>query len=234
MAPNTSTKYDLDKFDGSNDFSLWRMKMRVVMIQQGLLKALKGNQGLSETMSADEKEDMLERAHNALDWFATYRLFDGGKVLMKNNVACKVVGIGIIQIKMHDGIVKTLTDVKHVLELRKNLILREQHGLKRRRHNVESTSRCGRFGRRYQRDGHVPAATVAMETIVATTSYGGDGPDCHSSRWWLRLQKTHGRCIPGWRCRLGLVRRSGGGALGADLDERLIAIAQAVMEGLSR
>ncbi|KAK3013991.1 hypothetical protein RJ639_009544 [Escallonia herrerae] len=54
------------------------------------------------------------------DWFATYRSFDGGKVLM-GDVSCKVVGIGSIQIKMHDGVVRTLTDVRHVLELRKNL-----------------------------------------------------------------------------------------------------------------
>ncbi|KAK2986265.1 hypothetical protein RJ640_021834 [Escallonia rubra] len=54
--------------------------------------------------------------------FATYRSFDGGKVLMGNDVACKVVGIGSIQIRMHDGIVRTLTDVRHVPELRKNLI----------------------------------------------------------------------------------------------------------------
>ncbi|KAK3027610.1 hypothetical protein RJ639_042363 [Escallonia herrerae] len=100
------------------------MKMRVVLIQQGLLKALKGNQGLSETMSADEKEDMLERAYGALllDWFATYCSFDGGKVLMGNDVACKVVGIGSIQIRMQDGILRTLINVRHVPELRKNLI----------------------------------------------------------------------------------------------------------------
>ncbi|KAK3033756.1 hypothetical protein RJ639_034198 [Escallonia herrerae] len=56
------------------------------------------------------------------DWFATYRSFDGGKVLMGNDVACKVVGVGSIQIRMHDGIVRTLTDVRHVPELWKNLI----------------------------------------------------------------------------------------------------------------
>ncbi|KAK3023381.1 hypothetical protein RJ639_044237 [Escallonia herrerae] len=46
--------------------SLQRMKKRVVLIQQGLLKVLKGKQGLPHTMSADEKEDMLERAPSAL------------------------------------------------------------------------------------------------------------------------------------------------------------------------
>ncbi|KAK3034397.1 hypothetical protein RJ639_033668 [Escallonia herrerae] len=56
------------------------------------------------------------------DWFATYRSFDGGKVLMGNDIACKVVGIGSTQIRMHDCIMRTLTDVRHVPELRKNLI----------------------------------------------------------------------------------------------------------------
>ncbi|KAK3039215.1 hypothetical protein RJ639_027919 [Escallonia herrerae] len=40
--------------------------MRAVLIQQGLLKTLKGNQGLPETMSVDEKEDILKRARSAL------------------------------------------------------------------------------------------------------------------------------------------------------------------------
>ncbi|KAK2983644.1 hypothetical protein RJ640_023178 [Escallonia rubra] len=31
------------------------------------------------------------------DWFATYRSFDGGKVLMGNDVACKVVGIAMAE-----------------------------------------------------------------------------------------------------------------------------------------
>ncbi|KAK3022350.1 hypothetical protein RJ639_047055 [Escallonia herrerae] len=47
------------------------------------------------------------------DWFATYRSFDGGKVLMGSDIACKVVGIGPIQIRMNDGFVRTLTDVSH-------------------------------------------------------------------------------------------------------------------------
>jgi hypothetical protein len=41
---------------------------------------------------------------------------------MGNDLSCKVVGIGSIQIKMFDGTVKILTDVRHVPKLRKNLI----------------------------------------------------------------------------------------------------------------
>ncbi|KAK3009893.1 hypothetical protein RJ639_012982 [Escallonia herrerae] len=87
MAPNTSTKYDLEMFDGSNNFSLWRMKIRDVLIQQGLLKALKGKQGLPDTMSADEKEDMFKRAHTALLLYwavgGVIRLMKGALVVKK-------------------------------------------------------------------------------------------------------------------------------------------------------
>ena len=55
-------------------------------------------------------------------WFNTYQPIHGGKVLMRNNVAYKVVGICTIQIKMHDGIIRTLIDVRHVPELKKILI----------------------------------------------------------------------------------------------------------------
>ena len=56
------------------------------------------------------------------DWFSTYQQIDGGKALLVNSVACKVVRVNIIWIKMHDDIVRTLTDVRHVLELKKILI----------------------------------------------------------------------------------------------------------------
>ncbi|GKA32116.1 retrovirus-related pol polyprotein from transposon TNT 1-94, partial [Tanacetum coccineum] len=56
------------------------------------------------------------------DWFVTYEEFNGGHVFMGNDSPCKVVGIGTIRINMHDGVVRTLTDVRHVPDLKKNLI----------------------------------------------------------------------------------------------------------------
>ncbi|KAK3018680.1 hypothetical protein RJ639_003111 [Escallonia herrerae] len=48
---------------------------------------------------------------------------DGGWILDTGcSYICVPIGIGSIQIRMHDGIVRTLTDVRHVPELRKNLI----------------------------------------------------------------------------------------------------------------
>ena len=45
-----------------------------------------------------------------------------GAVLMGNNASCKVVGIRTIHIKIFDGVIRTHGDVKHVPDLKRNLI----------------------------------------------------------------------------------------------------------------
>ncbi|KAG8483031.1 hypothetical protein CXB51_021957 [Gossypium anomalum] len=57
------------------------------------------------------------------DWFFTYTLVEGGVVLMGNNSPSKITSIGTVKIKMHDRIIKTLSNVKHVHDLKKNPIL---------------------------------------------------------------------------------------------------------------
>ena len=54
--------------------------------------------------------------------FNTYESLNSGSVLLENNVECKVIGKGSIQIKVHDRSVQTLTDVHHISELKKNMI----------------------------------------------------------------------------------------------------------------
>lgn len=56
------------------------------------------------------------------DWFTTYESINGGSVLMGKEMARKIVGIGTITIRMHDGIVRTFTDVRHIPDLKINLI----------------------------------------------------------------------------------------------------------------
>ena len=41
---------------------------------------------------------------------------------MDNDASCKVIRIGNIKVKMFDGVIRMLCDVRHVLDLRKNLI----------------------------------------------------------------------------------------------------------------
>ncbi|KAJ9552349.1 hypothetical protein OSB04_016394 [Centaurea solstitialis] len=67
------------------------------------------------------------------EWFNTYEKVATGSVSMGNDMSCDVVGIGSVSIKMHDGVVRTLTDVRHVPEMKKNLIslgLLDKNGIK--------------------------------------------------------------------------------------------------------
>ncbi|KAL5740548.1 hypothetical protein ACOSQ2_029728 [Xanthoceras sorbifolium] len=56
------------------------------------------------------------------DYLSTYKSVQCGVVLMGNNHACKIAGMGTVKIKMHDGVVRTLTDVRHIPDLKRNLI----------------------------------------------------------------------------------------------------------------
>lgn len=56
------------------------------------------------------------------DWFSSYQLIVYGKVLMGNNGACMIINIGIIQIKIHDNIIRTLIVVRYIPKLEKILI----------------------------------------------------------------------------------------------------------------
>jgi hypothetical protein len=53
------------------------------------------------------------------DWFNTYRSVNSGIVTMSNGTHCKITGIGNIRIKMFDGMVRKLCDVRHVPEVEK-------------------------------------------------------------------------------------------------------------------
>ena len=56
------------------------------------------------------------------DWFSSYLEVNGGKVLLGNNISCSVVGIGTVAINMFDGMTRTLKEVRHVLDLKRNRI----------------------------------------------------------------------------------------------------------------
>jgi len=56
------------------------------------------------------------------EWFATYEYVDTGTALVGNNSECKVTGIGTVHIKTHDGVVRTLSKVRHIPDMTRNLI----------------------------------------------------------------------------------------------------------------
>ena len=57
-----------------------------------------------------------------LDWFLTYETVSKCAVLMGNDASYKIASVGTVRIKMFDGIVRKLGDVKHVPDLKRNLI----------------------------------------------------------------------------------------------------------------
>jgi hypothetical protein len=56
------------------------------------------------------------------NWFISYQSVDEGVVFMGNGIPCKIVRVGGIIIRMFDGIVMELTDVRYVPKLKSNLI----------------------------------------------------------------------------------------------------------------
>ena len=61
-----STKYEIEKFTGVNDFGLWRLKMKALLVQQGCLEALKGDAAMDAALTKKEKTTMIEKAHSAI------------------------------------------------------------------------------------------------------------------------------------------------------------------------
>lgn len=65
-----ATKFEIENINGKIDFNLWHIKMCAFLVQQGLLKALKGEDVLPATLS-DEKKKIscnghIEEHHNKI------------------------------------------------------------------------------------------------------------------------------------------------------------------------
>ena len=58
----SSTKSEIEKFNGKNNFELWKLKMRDLLVQQGLQRALDGKRKKPLTITDDEWEDLDAKA----------------------------------------------------------------------------------------------------------------------------------------------------------------------------
>jgi len=56
------------------------------------------------------------------DWFHTYEPISGGTVFMSDNHVLEIAGIGTIKLKMYDGLIRTISGVRHVKDLKNNLL----------------------------------------------------------------------------------------------------------------
>lgn len=63
----STTKFDAEKFTGLNDFGLWRLKMKALLVQQGLADAIKSETEFVKAIAAEDKrKEMKEKAHSAI------------------------------------------------------------------------------------------------------------------------------------------------------------------------
>ncbi|KAL0297634.1 UNVERIFIED_CONTAM: Retrovirus-related Pol polyprotein from transposon TNT 1-94 [Sesamum radiatum] len=56
------------------------------------------------------------------EWFSPYRSGNSGSVYLGDDRCCNIVSVGDVRIKMYGGTVRTLSDVRHISDLKKNLI----------------------------------------------------------------------------------------------------------------
>lgn len=82
-----SHKFDSVKFNGSNDFTIWKLNIKALLNQQGCVTTLEGEAKLTNDMEAVKNVDILERANNTI----LLSLID--KVLRKVMDQKSVVGI---------------------------------------------------------------------------------------------------------------------------------------------
>ena len=56
------------------------------------------------------------------EWFSSYQTVDGGLVRLGNDSVCRIVNVGKVRMMMHDGHERTLSNVRHIPDLKKNLL----------------------------------------------------------------------------------------------------------------
>lgn len=61
-----SARFEIDKFTGTNDFGLWRIKMKALLVQQGIYQAIDREE--LEELGDDKKKirEIEAKAHNAI------------------------------------------------------------------------------------------------------------------------------------------------------------------------
>lgn len=124
------------------------------------------------------------------DLFSTFEPLENGVVFMGNNTQCKVLGKGNINLRTHDGVIRTLTWVRYIPGLKRNLI---------------SLGTLESLGYRYSAEGGVlkvlQGALVIMKanrkgnlyalegstTVVSTTSITAKPTVSTSTLWHYRL-----------------------------------------------
>ena len=66
MTKTHSVKFEIEKFNGKNNFKIWKVKMHNLLMQQGVVKVLLGKAKQSVTITDDDWDEMDARALSAI------------------------------------------------------------------------------------------------------------------------------------------------------------------------
>ena len=66
MAKTQSARFEIEKFNGKNNFEIWKVKMHDLLVQQGVAKAMLGKNKRPPSMTEDEWDEMDDRALSAI------------------------------------------------------------------------------------------------------------------------------------------------------------------------
>jgi hypothetical protein len=81
-------------------------------------------QSYSEAWLIDSRASFHMTPHR--EWFDSYEELDGGRILLGDDKSYNVVGRGSIPITYRDGRIRYFPNVRHVLGLKRNLLLVSQ------------------------------------------------------------------------------------------------------------
>jgi hypothetical protein len=124
-------------------------------------------------------------------WFNTFKSCNAGIVLLGNDARCKAIGQGTIKVKMFDRIVRILTNVKYVPDLKKNLIslgtldsmgygYSTKNGVMKITKSVIMIMKGNKIGNLYKLFGDTVTSRAAMSTLAKPN-------DDNTVLWHMRL-----------------------------------------------
>ena len=68
MSKNQSARFEIEKFNGRNNFKIWKVKMHDLLVQQGVAKTLLGKSKQPFAMTDDEWSDIDDRSLSGIQF----------------------------------------------------------------------------------------------------------------------------------------------------------------------
>jgi hypothetical protein len=66
MVKTRSAKFEIEKFNGKNNFEIWKVKMHDLLVQQGVVKALLGKEKQPVAITDEDRDEIDARALSAI------------------------------------------------------------------------------------------------------------------------------------------------------------------------